>query len=346
MGSYGCGNQPDWSQLLDQWWGSGGSGNYAWFVVPTNAANIIFGANPLYQISDFLAIYPKFGTDNQGILVAAISAGIGAAVIEPSASGLGYEVGDQLQVNQSGANSGLLGVTSVGLNGAITGLSIVEGGTGYSVAPGVMVTGGHGSGALVNITAITPLGGAGYQVNDVVTVIGQDASGGTLTVTAVNGSGAITALSVKTAGTGYQVQAGLLTSGGNGSGLQVSVTQINAFNLIMPQAVLQMYINLASACLSIARWLDFWPMAMALFVAHYATLYLESEGNAGSSAAAIAISGLERGLEVSQSAGDTSIGTQFLTDQLPGFGAWLRTTYGTQLATIAQSIGFGPMYIF
>ena len=49
----------------------------------------------------------------------------------------------------------------------------------------------------------------------------------------------------------------------------------------IPVAVVNAYISLASASLVEARWgAETWPIARALFVAHYLTLYLRSDGDA------------------------------------------------------------------
>lgn len=113
----------------------------------------------------------------------------------------------------------------------------------------------------------------------------------------------------------------------------------------IPQPVLQLYINLASASLSQARWLDYWQMGMALFVAHYATLYLRSEGSVGTTAQQIASSGLAVGLKVSQAAGDVSQSQEYMTTGWESWGSWNLTTYGQQLITNAAIVGIGPMYI-
>ena len=333
----------NWSQLLAEWWG-GGCENYGWAVVPTNAANIIIGSNPPYQISDFLNFYPKFGTGIQGIAGLAIAAGI-ASVAPGGNPTSGYIVGDQLTVAQQGAQGGMVGVAQVDSNGAILALTLAQGGAGYSVASDVPTTGGSGQGATVNILSIALLGGSGYAVNDVVGILQQDASGGTLQVAGVNGSGAVTALAVQQQGTGYSAVAGLLTVGGSGTGLQVQVTSITPYNGIIPQFVLQSYINLALACLAQPRWLAQWQFAMGLFVAHYLTLYLRSEGNYGSTAASLAASGLERGVVVSKSAGDVSWSMQQVIDA-EDWGTWGETSYGAQLVSMAKVVGSGMMYIY
>jgi len=340
-------NQPDWTILLYEWWnaaGNQGAWSYSW--LPTNAANIIFGSNPPYQISDFLSTYPKFGTGIQAIQTVALASGVSGVAIDSSSQGVGYVAGDVLTIVQSGAGGATVTVTSVNPLGGVAGIALLTPGEGYTVANGLATTGGTGAGAQVNITSLAPLGGTGYQVNDVITPIQADASGATLTVTAVGAGGAVTALAVTSGGTGYSV-ANLLTSGGNGTGLQVAVTSISPFNLApnLPQVVLQMYINLASACLAQARWLDYWIPAMGWFVAHFVTLYLLTEGNAGTTPGQIAVSGLERGLTVSNGAGDVSESYQMLSE-LEGWAAWRKTEYGVQFATIARTIGALPIYVF
>lgn len=253
---------PSLYNLLVQWWGPG-TQCYAFAAQANLAANLIFGTNPPYQVADFLAMYPKFGTYAQSI------AGIA--------------------VNQ---------------------------------------------------------GGAGYVVGDVLLVVQSDAQDGTVTVGSVDGSGAVTALTVNPAGTGYSVANGLATTGGTGAGCTVNITQISPFTSVgIPLAVLQLYVNLASASLIQARWLDYWQVAMGLFVAHFATLYLRSEGNPGSTPGQIAASGLEKGLIASQAAGDVSMSREFVSG-LEEFAGWTETTYGTQLATWAKVVGIGPAYFY
>ena len=231
------------------------------------ASNVVVGGNPLYQISDFLQFYPKFGIQPQAILQATINAG-----------------------------------------------------------------------------------GLGYQAADVITVVQSDASGGTLTAETVDVSGAITALAAITnpgIGTGYQVATALPVTGGHGTGALINVTQISSYNsaIGLPQAVLQAYINLAGSALSANRWQSLWKVAMGLYVAHFVTLYLRSEGSVGTTAQQVAASGLEKGLIVSKAAGDVSEGIQML-DDLEGWGAFRETSYGIQLATFAKSIAPLTMYVY
>jgi hypothetical protein len=335
-------NIPGLNNLLGQWWGTGPE-CYAFAASVTNAANLVFGSNPPYQISDFLAVYPKFGTSPQAIQTIALI---------PTALGTGYQVGDVLTPVQADSSGAQLNVISVNGSGGLTGLGVAQGGTGYQVNNGIQT-------AVPNV-----VNGTGYEVNDVLSVVQSGASGGTVVVTSVSSTGQVTGISILNMGVGYTTATGLSTIGGFGTGALVDITtgvavtgghgvgaQINIVSVtpyssqVLPQAVLQLYINLATASIQQARWFEYWPMAMAWFVAHFATLYLRSEGNPGSTAQQIAVSGLEKGIIVSEAAGDVTLTRQAVSG-LDGFAAWNETTYGTQLATIAKIIGMGPMYIW
>jgi len=93
-----------------------------------------------------------------------------------------------------------------------------------------------------------------------------------------------------------------------------------------------------------ARWLDTWTLAMALYVAHFCTLYMRSEAGPNQTASQIATSGLEKGVTVSKSAGGVSVGVQ-VPQGLEAWGGWTETTYGTQLVNFAQAIGSGPIWV-
>jgi hypothetical protein len=113
----------------------------------------------------------------------------------------------------------------------------------------------------------------------------------------------------------------------------------------VPLAVLAAFVALASASLVQARWMEQWSFAMALFVAHFATLYLRSDGNPNSTTGAIASQGLSLGIQTAKAAGDVSVSYQPVTG-LDEFGAWNLTVYGTQLAQFAKIIGSGPMLVY
>lgn len=248
--------------VLDAWWGTTTFSSTFGLAAVSQALNLgPCGGNPLYQVSDFLSCYPKFGTGIQGLT---------------------------------------------------------------AVSPGSSA-------------------GSGYAVNDVLAVVQPDASGGTVKVTAVSG-GVPTAYAVVTQGTGYSVASGLATTGGTGTGATVNVTNITPTSVVVvPQLVLQLYINFASSCLSSSRWGTAWQLAMNLFVAHYVTLFMQTEGNPGSTPGAIAASGIAGGIVVAQAAGDVSQSYE----APPGFedaGSWSLTTYGQSLFTMSKVVGMGMVY--
>lgn len=116
-------------------------------------------------------------------------------------------------------------------------------------------------------------------------------------------------------------------------------------NPVLPLPVLLAFASFSNACINYNRWLDCWYIGISLFMAHYCTLYLRSEGNPGSTAGQIAASGLEKGTLITKLAGDVSAGLQ-LPKGLEDWGAYAETSYGSQLATLGKIVGWGPMWIY
>lgn len=115
---------------------------------------------------------------------------------------------------------------------------------------------------------------------------------------------------------------------------------------VIPEAVIQMYINLASASLSWERWQDTWEVAMAFYVAHYLTIYSQSMGSAGSSAKTLARLGVAKGIQVSKSVSDLSTSYQSIVSGWESWGDWNLTLFGQQLMHFARIIGMGPVYVW
>ncbi len=124
------------------------------------------------------------------------------------------------------------------------------------------------------------------------------------------------------------------------------------FTNLVPAPVLNAYIALATASLMQARWREGWAIAMGLYVAHLATLYLKTEGDqvaAGANdnvTAQTAVSAAQRGLGVlvSKSAGGVSAGYQTIKG-VDDWGSFALTSYGTDLATKARVVGMGPVWV-
>jgi hypothetical protein len=109
-------------------------------------------------------------------------------------------------------------------------------------------------------------------------------------------------------------------------------------------AVIQLYLNLAYSSLMQSRWREQWTLAMALYIAHYLTLWEQTEGSLQVTASQIVANSLQAGITVSQGADGVSQGLAILS-KLENWGTWTLTQYGVQLATMARLCGSGPIYV-
>lgn len=142
------------------------------------------------------------------------------------AAGTGYAVGNTFSI--AGVTGSIGQVTAVS-TGVVTGVALIAGGTGATVATNLATTAltGSGSGLEVDVTAVGTGGGTGYVVGDIVGVVFAGASNGYLQVSAAT-AGVVTALQtiIGQQGTSYAVESGLTTTGGTGTGLDVNITAI------------------------------------------------------------------------------------------------------------------------
>lgn len=117
---------------------------------------------------------------------------------------------------------------------------------------------------------------------------------------------------------------------------------------LIPQVLVQKYIDLAHTCIKEARWHDMWNIAMGWFVAHFCTLYLQGTTDPNSGAAAVVEAGKSKGLDTNQSVGGVSVTTDYnmVANDLDGWAAWKLTIYGQQLATMGKLVGKGGMYVY
>ena len=319
---------PKWNYFLRTVWGSPYEfpGEVAFL---SNASNVIVGTNPPYTIQDFLGFYPKWG---------------GSPLIQTAAT-----ISGQPQIVPSDTSS-------MSPGNPVAGAGIPDG----SIIVSVNTFGG------IEAFNVGSSGGSGYVVGDILTPVQDGSFGGELVVSEVDGSGAILAFESDpdNQGIGYSIGTDLPTTGGSGFGALVSITtvgpsitisqnatatademQLTVWNApLVPFMLIMAYINLASASLVQARWQDTWAFGMALYVAHFLTLYAESDGNPNSTITQAAASGLATGVLVSEAAGDVSDSFQPVQG-LESWAAWNLTTYGQQLATFSKAIGSGPMLL-
>lgn len=117
---------------------------------------------------------------------------------------------------------------------------------------------------------------------------------------------------------------------------------------VIPQQVLQMFIDIAYDTVSECQYGTAWKYAIGLYVAHLTTLYAQSYSPDGStSAAEAAQSGEQLGNVKSASLGDASISydNTSLDNATEKWGTLNATTYGQQFANLARLIGIVGSFI-
>lgn len=116
---------------------------------------------------------------------------------------------------------------------------------------------------------------------------------------------------------------------------------------LLPENMLQIFINQANTSVLPSRWSDMWELAAGLYVAHFAALYLKTYNPGQSSANQTVMSATPTGLVSSAKMGDTSLNfdNAAITEGTKEWGAWNSTVYGQQLVTYARLIGMGGMYV-
>jgi hypothetical protein len=119
-------------------------------------------------------------------------------------------------------------------------------------------------------------------------------------------------------------------------------------NYVVPQIIVQMYLDLANSCINETRWHSYWKVGMSFFIAHFCTLYLQGTANPESGAAGVLKAGQAQGLQSSVSVGDVSISTDYsiIASGIDGWAGWKLTSYGQQLASIGRLLGKGGMYVY
>jgi hypothetical protein len=112
---------------------------------------------------------------------------------------------------------------------------------------------------------------------------------------------------------------------------------------VVPISLINAFIYLATSSILQVRYQEMWSYAMALYVAHYLTMLINSQGQPGSTAGQLAAQGAASGIAISKHVGDVSIASQPL--RMPdGAGTYALTKYGQQLVTMAMAVGSGPVW--
>lgn len=289
-----------------------------------SASGMVWGGNPCFTLQDFCSIYQKFFGSPTAITGAIANAPIVTQAAITQDSELITLVDPTLAAN-----------IQVGFT-VFSGLSLIPDNTTVSAvntATGVITLSANAStNGTVYLSFADPV--KSYQIANVIgvstipmgTLITGAGIAGDAVVTSIDGNGTLT-LSAQTT-------------------QNVSSGSFNLFLApVMPIAVIQMFINLALSSVMQARWCELWKMGVALYVAHYSTLWLRSEAGPNSTAAQIVQSGMQVGLLTSKSAGSVSAGIELVKGFLENWGDYNLTLYGIQFATHANAIGGGPIWV-
>lgn len=117
---------------------------------------------------------------------------------------------------------------------------------------------------------------------------------------------------------------------------KVSSTEETATDEI-PFAVFNLFLSMANACIKYDRYKENWKYLMCLFIAHYFTLFLETQKGNADNAAALA-SAMPKGIAVSKSVDGLSVSydMQDTAGDFMGYGTYKYTSYGQQLITLTK----------
>lgn len=119
------------------------------------------------------------------------------------------------------------------------------------------------------------------------------------------------------------------------------------FRGVLPDAALDMYVDLGLSCVNYKRFNRMWKAAIGLFIAHFCTLYLQSMQPEGTDASQVLASASSAGMVTSESADGVSYSRDgSALNDLNGWAAFKMTTFGVQFATMAKLVGRGGMYVW
>ena len=116
----------------------------------------------------------------------------------------------------------------------------------------------------------------------------------------------------------------------------------------IPDVVKQAWFNLAYNSLSYNRYHELWRTCMGLFIAHWLTLYLQTQTAADAPIRNIVNAGLAKGVQTSKSAGDLSVSYDFsaVANDFEGWGTYKLTLFGQQFITLARLACKGGMVVW
>lgn len=105
----------------------------------------------------------------------------------------------------------------------------------------------------------------------------------------------------------------------------------------IPYAVFSLFLSMANQSLKYDRYKGLWKYMMCLYIAHYMTLFLETNKGSSDNALALANS-MPKGVATSKSVDSLSISYDMMdvTSDFKGYGTYKLTAYGMQLITLIK----------
>lgn len=331
MGGYGgyLQNTLNFNAWLDNTWGAGCSFEVACGAF-FDATNLVFGQNPPYYLDDFRSMYPKFF--GLPTALTGCSTVTGSAVVTvTSLSGIDYgQFVQAVGVFPPGTVITGIGNSTITLNNAAltTGSATLLVFEASPVPAGVILT-------YLNL-AYASLVQARWQEQWYVAMGWFIAH--YCTLYARSDASAVfqtlqTTLHTETPVGAVPGTVYTLSSTPPGGSVQ-SLTKNGLF--LIPGVAYTLIgntITLATPTVLNDVLFAVWPVETQTFTAN------------APNGAQIAAQGLAGGIQTSKSVGDVSVGYQALTS-LEDWGAWNLTSYGQLLATMAKTVGAGPMVIW
>lgn len=105
----------------------------------------------------------------------------------------------------------------------------------------------------------------------------------------------------------------------------------------IPYPVFSLFLSMANQSIKYDRYKGLWKYMMCLYIAHYLTLFLETQKGSENNALALANS-MPKGVATSKSVDSLSISYDMMdvTSDFSGYGTYKLTAYGQQLITLCK----------
>lgn len=114
----------------------------------------------------------------------------------------------------------------------------------------------------------------------------------------------------------------------------------------IPEPAFNLFKAMADKTIKFDRYKGQWEYLMGLYIAHYLTLYLQTQSGVPGVQAALQ-GALPKGIAQSKSVDGLSISYDFMdmASDLSGYGTYKLTAYGQQLATLTRMYGHAGMWV-